>query len=402
MRFRFVQISDLHLGGGVSVALGLDAAKAGALRAAPLEALAAACSAARSESAEAVLIPGDLFDAESADADTINNAVGLLNDIAPLPVFIAPGNHDFFSRDGYYSREFLAARRRTVWGPHVHIFDEPRLRAVTLMEHPGVSITGSCFTGNVPATERALGRPMRVDPSRLNVLLLHGSREGHARGAGARETCPFSDAELLAQPFDYTALGHYHAHAEVRDASGIVRAAYAGAPQGRGLDETGEKGALLVTVSREEGSRSVEARFLPLARHRILAFDLDVTGLGHAAALASAAEALCRDAGVRADTDLLCFALHGRWPRGATPEFTPEFARRFFHLAVDASSVVPDYDVEGYRRSADPTMDAVFARHLCERIEAEEDPARRRLLRNALYYGLDALLEGRVTPRYER
>ena len=40
-------------------------------------------------------------------------------------------------------------------------------------------------------------------------------------------------------------------------------------------------------------------------------------------------------------------------------------------------------------------------RELKARIDAATDPEERRLLENALYYGLDALIQKEVAPRYE-
>lgn len=398
MRVRFLQISDLHLGGGVSPALELDAARAARLREAPLAALRAACDLARAEGVEAILVPGDLFDAEAVEAAAINEAVGLLNTVAPIPVVIAPGNHDAYAADGYYSRAFLRARGRSVWGDHVQIFDDDEPRRVPLAGRPDVVLTGSCFTGNVTADERPLARALPADASALNLLLLHGSREGFA--TGRKVTCPFSDAELLAQPFDYTALGHYHSHATIRDASGTVRAAYAGCPQGRGLDETGDKGALLVSVSREGGVRRVEVEFHPLARHRIHLLEIDVTGFDSVGALTAALESRLAASGARPKDDVVVARLEGRWPRGSTPSLPEGYAGRFFHFVLDASRVVPDYDLDALERQ-DRTVAGAFVRRLLPRVKAEEDEEARRVLRNALFYGLDALHEETVKPRYE-
>jgi len=397
MQVRFLQISDLHLGGGVSPALDLGDGKVARLRQAPLAALQAACALARSEAVEAILIPGDLFDAESVEAETINEAIACLNGVAPIPVLIAPGNHDFYSPDGYYGRDFLAGRGRSVWGDHVYIFDDGAFRSFSLK--PDVRVTGACFTGNVSVEDRPLAEPLPVDPWALNILLLHGSREGIG-AQGRKITCPFSDAELLAQPFDYTALGHYHAHAEIRDAGGTVRAAYAGSPQGRGLDETGEKGALLVTVAREDGGRSVSVEFRPLAQHRIHLVEIDVTGLESASALVAALETRLAAVGARWDDDVIVVRLEGRWPRGASPALPEGFAERFFHLALDRSRVVPDYDLATLERQ-EHTVVGAFVRSLLPRLRTEQDEARRRLLKNALYYGLDALNDETVRPRYE-
>ena len=62
--------------------------------------------------------------------------------------------------------------------------------------------------------------------------------------------------------------------------------AYPGCPEGRGFDELGDKGVLVVTV--DDGG-AVSAEFVPLARRRYEILTVDVTGAeSPAAALAAA------------------------------------------------------------------------------------------------------------------
>ena len=57
--------------------------------------------------------------------------------------------------------------------------------------------------------------------------------------------------------------------------------------------------------------------------------------------------------------------------------------------------------LEAFRRGEPRTTEERFARSLLAELENEIDPARRRVLEAALYYGLDALRFGDVSPRYE-
>src|SRR6267378_3356220 len=56
---------------------------------------------------DAILIPGDLFDQECVDADTLAFAVRAFEVSGCPPVFIAPGNHDPYSEVSHY------------WNPHL-------------------------------------------------------------------------------------------------------------------------------------------------------------------------------------------------------------------------------------------------------------------------------------------
>lgn len=72
---------------------------------------------------------------------------------------------------------------------------------------------------------------------------------------------------------DYAALGHIHEHRVLRlDARGV--AAYSGCLEGRGFDECGTKGYVLLEV---EGGR-VSHRFVPFATRTLHTVECDVTG----------------------------------------------------------------------------------------------------------------------------
>jgi exonuclease SbcD len=147
---------------------------------------------------DALLVPGDLFDGEEADVETVNRAVECARAPGCPPVFIAPGNHDCYSRAStYYDNAKLAARHQPVWPEHVHIFTSPQFAAAELPGRPAVRIWGRCVDANVESDDRVLVRAPRPEPGLVHVLLLHGSRDGFLAG-GKRLTAPFSDAELLA------------------------------------------------------------------------------------------------------------------------------------------------------------------------------------------------------------
>ena len=103
---------------------------------------------------------------------------------------------------------------------------------------------------------------------RIHLMTLHGDVAGQGRYG------PHPAGDIAESGLTYLALGHIHA------CSGLQRAgetcwAYPGCPEGRGFDETGEKGVLFVTV---EDDHTVSARFVPLAGRRYEIVEADVTG----------------------------------------------------------------------------------------------------------------------------
>ena len=75
-----------------------------------------------------VLLPGDLFDSDDAYQETAETLTRALSRI-DVPVFIAPGNHDFYGRGSHYARMALPE--------NVRIFKEPRIECI---EIPDLSV----------------------------------------------------------------------------------------------------------------------------------------------------------------------------------------------------------------------------------------------------------------------
>ena len=100
--------------------------------------------------------------------------------------------------------------------------------------------------------------------------------------------------------------------------------------------------------------------------------------------------------------DLVVARLTGRAAPGIDLRIPEGYlADRFFHVVVDLSRLRPAYDLDRYRRGELRSTEARFAREMLRRMEETADLAERRLIENALYYGLDALIQKEVSPRYE-
>jgi DNA repair exonuclease SbcCD nuclease subunit len=281
--FAFLQLSDVHLGRPFTW---LPAPLAEKRRADQRDILWRAVKLAIDRKLGAILIVGDLFDGEVADRETIARAVECVSQDGCPPVFIAPGNHDCFSRSTfYYDNRRLSAAGQAPWPAHVTIFDSPKFTGAAVPGRDDVRIWGRCVHENVDSSERVLvdDRP-ELDDSRLHVMMLHGSRDGFLP-PGKRLTAPFNDKELLAWGADYAALGHYHRPATIADEEGVVRASYAGSPLALAIDETGPRHVQVVTVERNSLHRRVDIELLALDRRRLHRLEVDVTSVGSPDAL---------------------------------------------------------------------------------------------------------------------
>lgn len=226
--------------------------------------------------ADLVLLSGDLFDGGEIYGETLDALVEALSFIQ-AQVFIAPGNHDFWTTHSAYARK---------WPEHIHIFTEPAIEHVDLPEL-NCTVYGTAFTGPY-REDRPLKGFQAPDDGKIHIMVLHGEVNPDSRYA------PITREDLEESRLDYVALGHVHT------CSGIQRLgktswAYPGCPEGRGFDETGEKGVLCGVV----GSGGAELAFASLCTRRYLIQEVDVTGKEPEEALRAALPAekskdLCR------------------------------------------------------------------------------------------------------------
>lgn len=212
---------------------------------------------AETEGADLVLLSGDLLDGGETYQETVEALSRTLGQIK-APVFIAPGNHDPYGPRSVYAG--------TVWPDNVHIFTAVQPEAVELPELNCV-VHGAAFT--TPQADRSplMGFSAPRD-GKLHLMALHGDVAGQGRYG------PINEEDIAASGLTYLALGHIHACSGLQKA-GDTYWAYPGCPEGRGFDETGEKGVLAVTV---EDDRTVSARFVSLAARRYEIVEADVTG----------------------------------------------------------------------------------------------------------------------------
>lgn len=396
---RFVQIADLHLGAPFAW---LPPARRAERRREQRRALEDVVALAIDRQAMAILVPGDLFDVEGVDAETLAFAVHAFDAPRCPPVFIAPGNHDPATSTSLTWNPRLLSARGYAWPSHVHIFRRP---SWTALEIPGTNVTvwGRCFMSSDPVFERplepaALAPVAPLDPSRLHVAVFHGSREG-VLPTGQKLTAPFSDAEVLAAPFAYLAVGHYHEASALSGPNGVPRLAYTGSTLALHFGESGAHGALVVTIDPDAGP-SVQLEPVELDARRVRVVDVDVTGAASADEVERRALGAIDAAGI-SDRDLVRARLVGRIVHGVRLAPGMEPPGRVFALRWDPRAVRPDYDLEGIRAREPTTTEDRLVQALMNDLDHEPDAERKALLLAALYYGLDALRLREVAPAYE-
>ncbi len=193
---------------------------------------------ARREDCDLVLLAGDLFDGK-VSRETVESVKASLESCG-VPVFIAPGNHDFCGPGSPWLEE--------TWPENVRIFTG-NLESVALPQLD-CRIYGAGYK-NMDC--EALLEDFRAEgQERYQIGLLHGDPT-----TANSPYCPITAAQVRHSELDYLALGHIHKVGCFR--AGRTLCAWPGCPMGRGWDETGDKGVCIVNL--EEGA---QLRAVPL------------------------------------------------------------------------------------------------------------------------------------------
>ncbi|WP_433501097.1 metallophosphoesterase family protein [Sphaerimonospora sp. CA-214678] len=254
---KLLHAADLHIDSPLRGLASYEGSPAEELRTASRRALENLVALATSESVDAVLFAGDVYDGDWPDYQTglfFARQMSLLRE-AGIPAYLVYGNHDAQNR----------MTRRLRLPDNVHVLETEGPETIR-DEDLGLAVHGQGFGHRDVTDNLALAYP---DPCAglFNVGLLHTAltgREGHDTYA------PCTVEHLAGKGYDYWALGHVHTREIVARDPWIV---FPGNLQGRHARETGPKGCTIVTVD-DLRVTSAEHRDLDVARWEHLEVDV--------------------------------------------------------------------------------------------------------------------------------
>ena len=359
---RLLHAADLHLDSAFESLSPEDAA---ARRAGQRDILFRLADAAETLKVDAVLLCGDVFNGIDAERETERafcRATGALH----CPVLVAPGNHDPYTPYSFWETTHLPE--------NVYVFTNANIECVELL---GVRAR---FWG--AGFQNAFCRPLLhgfAAPKKRHdmpdVMVLHGdvTQSESAYNSISRE-------DLVKCGMDYVALGHIHARSPLCRA-GEVTYAYPGCTEGRGYDETGEKGALFVTIS----DSGVETQFIPLGGVRYELRQLDVGGKDPAREISTALADLTK-------RDCCRVVLKGACEQ---PPDIAGLRQRFAPLLRELQlrdETTEKQDV--WARLGEDNLSGVFSGKLFDKYKEAKTAEEQRLIELAARYGLEAIENG--------
>ena len=356
---KIIHCSDLHLDADLRTRL--DAGEAMQRRAELLDTFRRLCLYAREEGVSAILICGDLFDTDTPSSLAVRTVEDLILGNTRILFFYLRGNHDggqvLFRTREKPDNLFLFGDDWTGW-------------EVTLPDQT----QRVCITGKEPSA--APFSPPDLDNSCFNIVMLHGQiREGYS--GPDPESVPVS--ALRGRGIDYLAMGHLHHYSSFPlDTRGT--GAYCGCLEGRGFDECGPCGFILIDTDLPAAESRI--RFIPFALRRCCSVDCPVTGC---TCDTEVYEQISRtlDECSAGEDDLVRLVLTGELEYGCSPD--PAYIRRQwedrYHYFETVNKTVPVIRIEEFL--CDASLKGEFVRTVSA-AEDLTDRERTRILRCGL------------------
>ncbi len=207
---------------------------------------------ANRNSVAVILLAGDVFDREKPFKKDTDFFYDVVESNPQIDFLYLRGNHD---EEG---------ERRAL--PNLKCFSS----SWTSYSYGDVVISGIELTKD---NARSYSSTLALEEGKKNIVMLHGQIGGEINLVKLRE-----------KHIDYLALGHIHQFSTGQvDERG--RYAFSGCLEGRGFDETGEKGFIVL-----ETEPSISFFFQPFSARQIYKFNVDVSGLKEGYAMAKRAK----------------------------------------------------------------------------------------------------------------
>ena len=299
---KIIHTSDLHIDSPLTSHLSADRVRE--RRAELFSTLSAMVEAATAENIRIMIIAGDLFDSDKITKTAKKRTLSLIAAHREISFFYLPGNHEetalISGDDALPDNLFLFGEEWTYFA------------------------SGNFVVAGRTSTSENMFEALSLPKDKINIVVLHGELRDHSGEGGV-----IGRRDARGRGIDYLALGHYHSYSCERIDERCT-AVYSGTPEGRGFDETGDKGYVLV----ESTGDSLEHRFIPSARRRLHEIEVDISEVSDLYGLeSSAASALSEVPG----TDLVRLVLVGQRQMGFEPDsaaLTARFASSFYYFEI--------------------------------------------------------------------
>ena len=347
---KMIHCADLHLDSKMTANLSKEKAKE--RKNEILRTFTRMVSYAKKNDVKVILMAGDLFDTRNVSAMVRNTVRDVICGNPEIDFLYLKGNHD---NDNFLSKlEEVPS--------NLYLFGEKW----TTYRYGKIAITGLELNSE---NCRTAYNSLVLGHEDFNIVTMHGQLAGY-KTKGRAEIISLDD--LKNKNIDYLALGHVHELKSDRlDYRGVW--CYPGCLEGRGFDECGEKGFVLLDIDPD--NRDVVSQFVAIASRNLYELEVDVTGVSttqeaairiedaiHRAKLSSKSMVKIRLMG---EVDVACEL--------DTDYLEEEFAEFFyFEKIADETKIVIDYS----EYEKDMSLKGEFVRMVQESDLSEEEKSK--------------------------
>lgn len=249
---KIIHCSDLHLDSKMET--NLDKEKARERKNEILITFERMVNYAKENEVKAIIIAGDLFDKNTVTAKVKNTVKNAIYSNPEIDFIYLRGNHDeasFLDEDEELPSNLKGFNNE--W--------------TTYDEYKDITISGIEF-GN--RDDYDIYNSLFLEKNKINIVVMHGQESE----SGVKDKAEIINLkELKNKNIDYLALGHIHSFKiEKLDKRGIY--CYSGCLEGRGFDECGEKGFVLLNIE----DKKIKTEFIPFASRNLCEIHVDITG----------------------------------------------------------------------------------------------------------------------------
>ncbi len=246
---KIIHCSDLHLDSRMEA---LSSEKSRARREELIHSFERMVDFASENSVRAIIIAGDMFDTKKVSNKTRKRLLLTIETHKDIDFLYLSGNHD---EDNFISSlEYLPDNLKTFGDKW------------TKYRYADVVISGIRFTTE---NKGVVYDTLNLDENDKNIVVMHGQTADYKSDKNVEI---ISLPKLKNKNIDYLALGHIHSFLgnKLGDRGTYC---YAGCLEGRGFDELGNKGFVLITV--QDG---LSYEFIKFSRRSLFAHEFDLSG----------------------------------------------------------------------------------------------------------------------------
>lgn len=318
-----------------------------------------------------IIIAGDLFDTRNISVGAKKEVYNIIINNPGIIFYYLQGNHDNGSFVSYLDE--IPANLR--------MFGKEWISYNAGIINNG-SITKDIVITGVELDSDNAGKiygSLSLNAGNFNIVVLHGQEASHISKNNAQI---ISLKDLRNRGIDYLALGHVHEYSSDRlDARGVY--CYPGCLEGRGFDEAGEHGFVVLDI--DETSGGYDTYFVPFARRNVYVAQVDVTGCENTFEIEKCVRRFLEISGYTKESLVkveLTGALDVECEKN-TDYLAKQFEQKFYAFKIKDNTI---YNIDYMSYEHDMSLKGEYIRNVMARNDiSEQDKA------EIIRYGLQAL-----------